>query len=248
MGADRLSLGTPGASTAERSTGERIDHLAHTTHTPHGLMHTAEAGERAVHAAGRLARQAGRVASAGAEAAGDVHHLAHGHAGLFARLEGAVSGLVARGAAAMGAGLRAIPGGARAVDAAGRAGAAIGRLGEGLVAGTRLAGAGGRLAAAMGGRLPVVGAALGGVIAVADLRGARRILDDPHATPRDRIVAVGQAGLSVVSGVTGVGALALAGAMALGLTAPISVPLLLGASAITGVGAFAASFLLPAAH
>jgi hypothetical protein len=248
MAADRLSLGTPGASTADRSTGERIDHLAHTTHTPHGLMHTVEAGERAVHAAGRLARQAGRVASAGAEAAGEVHHLAHGHAGIFARMEAAVSGVVARGASAVGAVFRAIPGGARAIDAAGRASATLGRLGEGLVAGTRFAGAGGRVAAAMGGRLPIVGAALGGVIAVADLRGARRIIDDPHASPRDRIVAAGQAGLSVVSGVTGVGALAVAGAVALGLTAPVSVPLLLGASAITGVGAFAASFLLPSAH
>ncbi|MEB3224120.1 MAG: hypothetical protein VKS61_18760 [Candidatus Sericytochromatia bacterium] len=245
---DSLKLSGQAPAAGESSTGQRIDHLAHSTHTPHGLMHTVEAGERAVHAAGRLARQAGRVASTASEAAGEAHHLAeaHGHAGIFARLEAAGSRAAGWLGGVVGGGIRALPGGARALEAAGSATAAVGRAAEGLVAGTRLAGAGGRLTAAMGGRLPVIGAALGGVIAVADVRGALRIIDDPASRPRDRVVAAGQAGLSVVSGVTGVGALAAAGAVALGLTAPVSVPLLLGASAITGLGAFAASFLLPA--
>jgi hypothetical protein len=148
-----------------------------------------------------------------------------------------------------------LPGGSKVVSgvkavfgAPGRAAGAAARAADTALEGSRignavrLTGSTGRFIANAGGRIPIVGAVLGGVIGAVDVKDALHTLKDPHATTKDKVIAGSQGVLSGASGILGIGALGVAGAAAIGLTAPVSVPLLLGAATITGVGAFALSF------
>ncbi len=232
-----------------------IDDIAHGAHNPHGALHAVEAGETLVKVGARFVGRASRAAAVAAEV---THHPGQGHHGLLGRFESFVEKIWAKSANVLGAGVRRIPGGGKALDGLSRALGAPGRaLGPGVdkvLVGTRLGqaakftGSGGRLVANMGGRIPVLGALLGGVIAVADARSSLKILNDPKATTTEKAVAGTQGGLSVVSGIAGVGALGVAAAVAIGFTAPVSVPLLLGVAAVTGIASFALSFFKKKTH
>lgn len=226
-----------------------VDDIAHKAHNPHGALHAVEAGEVLVKGGARLVTRAARGASVAAEV---VHHPGQGHHGLLGRLEAAVETGVSRLGKWFGAGIAKIPGGQKFLDGTSKLLGAPGRaLGPGVdaaLAGTRLGkaaqftGSGGRLVANMGGRIPVIGALLGGAIAWVDARSSLKILNDPKASGAEKAVAGAQGGLSVVSGLAGVGALGVAAAAAIGFTAPVSVPLLLGVAAVTGIASFALSF------
>lgn len=226
-----------------------IDQIAHSAHNPHGALHAVEAGEGLIHAGARLLGRGARAATVAAEV---THHPGPGHHGLLGRLEHAVEKFWDKATNVAAAGIRRIPGGDKALTGLSKALGAPGRaLGPGVdkvLVGTRLGqaakftGSGGRLVANMGGRIPVIGALLGGVIAVADTRSSLKILNDPKATTTEKVIAGSQGGLSVVSGVAGVGALGVAAAVAVGFTAPVSVPLLLSVAAVTGIASFALSF------
>ena len=226
-----------------------LEDIAHTAHNPHGALHAVEAGEHALKTASRFVGRAGRAATVAAEV---THHPGQGHHGLLGRLEHGVEKFWAKATQVIGGGIRKIPGGGRTLDALDRAVGAPGRvMGPGLdkaLVGTRVGsavkftGAGSRFLQGMGGRIPVIGSVLGGIIAVADYRSSMQILRDPKATTGEKVVAGSQGALSVASGVAGVGALGVAAAVALGFTAPVSVPLLLGVAAVTGIASFALSF------
>lgn len=232
-----------------------IDDLAHGAHNPHGALHAVEATETLVKVGARVVGRASRAAAVAAEV---THHPGQGHHGLLGKLEHAAETFFAKAGNVLGAGIRRIPGGGKVLDGLSHALGAPGRvLGPGLdkaLLGTRVGqaakftGSGGRLVANMGGRIPVIGALLGGVIAVADARSSLKILNDPKATTTEKVVAGSQGGLSVISGVAGVGALGVAAAAAIGLTAPVSVPVLLAVAAVTGIASFALSFFKKSAH
>lgn len=232
-----------------------MSYVAHKAHNPHGALHAVEAGEHAVHSGAKLlSRAAGRAAAQGTRAAAATAEAAHhgGHHGLIGKFET----LIERGASAasrfFSRAIGAVPGGTRAANAVKDALRVPGRvLGPGVdkvLTGTRVGaavratGSGGRMVAQMGGRIPILGAVLGGVIGVVDVKSSLTIMQDPQASGKEKAIAGTQGLLSATSGALSVGALGVAGAAALGLTAPVSVPLLLTAAAVTGVGAFALSF------
>jgi hypothetical protein len=231
---------------------EQVEDLAENVHRPHGAMHAIEAGEHVVGAASRAFRSGGRALGSAAEVVGGHHH------GLLGRAEA----LVTRGlkVATRWTALRVarVPGGLAVVRGTQRVlglpGRLLGPKLDALLAGTRIGraarftGSGGRMVTTMGGRVPLIGAALGGVIAVADVRHAWTTLRSPHVSRGGKVIAATQGILSAVSGALGVVALGGAAAIALGLSVPFAVPTLLGAAAITGMGAFALSFLVPGGH
>lgn len=264
IGQDTASFSRAGAHSPEAKGAEghgeehsTLQTIAHKTHYPHAAGHVVEAGEVAIAQGARVLRGARAVEVAGG-AKSAVHaaeHAGHGHAGLLHKLEAGVGKLTSRVLSGSASLLSKLPGGSKLVSGIKTVAAAPGRLfgsgaqaADSALAGTRLGnavrltGSGGRFVGAMGGRLPIVGAVLGPVIAAFDLKTARETFADPKATRRDKIVSGTTAALSVTSGALGVGALAVAGAVAVGLTAPVSVPLLLAGSAITGAAAFAVSF------
>jgi hypothetical protein len=236
-----------------------MESVAHTAHQPHGWMHAVEAGEHAVVGASRAFR-AGRaavVASEVAEAASEgIQHAKHAHKGLLEKGEELVGHGLSKAGKGVAQAIEKLPGGkavvkgvSTAAGAPGRAAASGAKALDGALEGTALAakglkftGAAGRFVETVGGRLPIVGALLGGVIAAVDVKSAAHTFHDPHASTKDKAIAGTQAGFSVASGLLGVGALGVAGAAAIGLTAPVSVPLLMTAAAITGAVSFGLSF------
>ena len=226
-----------------------LEDIAHTAHNPHGAMHAVEAGEHGLKVVSRVIGRAGRVAAAGAEL---THEGGQAHHGLLGKLEHWIEKGTKAAGNLLSKGIRAIPGGGRALDLADRAISAPARwMGPGLdkaLVGTRVGsavkftGAGANFLSRMGGRIPVLGSVLGGIIAVTDARSSLKIMNDPKATTKEKVIAGSQGGLSVISGVAGVGAMGVAAAAAIGFTAPVSVPLLLGVAAVTGIASFALSF------
>lgn len=238
-----------------------LEDVAHGAHSPHGAMHAVEAGE---HLLAPVARAAGRVLRTGASVAevqplaqavvaesAHAGHALHQHHGSLVKAERWVSRVVVKGLAWTARGLRRLPGGKPFVAGVARVWKGPGRvMGPGMDAalqGTRLGqavrftGSGGRFVQALGGRLPIFGSVLGGVIAVVDVRDAIRTCRDPKQPAREKWLAGAQGSFSAISGVLGLGALAAAGAIAIGLTAPVSVPALLLGAAVTGVVAFGLS-------
>lgn len=238
-----------------------LSDVAHKAHSPHGAMHAVEAGEHMLapvgRALGRLARSGASAAEAQVAAQAVVAesavagHALHQHHGLLVRAEQAVGRGFTRLGAWMAKGIRAIPGGGKALDWTARAwGGPARALGPGLdkaLVGTQVGkavtftGSGGRMVGAMGGRLPIIGALLGGLIAVVDYRDAVHTIQDPKQSTKEKVLAGTQGAFSVVSGFLGMGALAAAGAVALGFTAPFSIPALMLGAAVTGVVAFGVS-------
>lgn len=160
-----------------------------------------------------------------------------------AYVQGLKSGLVERFSQTfLGRGLKAAD--AEAGRAAGRAAIAIDRGLEGTRLGQTIhvSGSGGRLAASLGGRMPVVGALMGGVVGAIDVRRAILTIRNPHATTRQRWLAGAQGAMSGLSGLFGLGALGVAAAGAMGLALPVSVPILLMAGAAAGAASFIISF------
>lgn len=257
---DAVHLSAHAKDAAHGDEHSMLKDIAHKAHNPHGALHAIEAGEGALRVASRVATQGSRAASTVAEAAEVAQNAAHhGHAGGHHGIIGKAEHLVSRGLSKAGSFLgnliSKVPGGSRVVNAVkgvvsapGRAAGAAATAVDGAIAGTRvgnavkLAGSGARFMGQIGGRIPLVGAVLGGVIGVVDAKDAIHTLQDKKATTKEKVIAGSQGLLSAASGALGVGALGVAAAAAVGLTAPVSVPVLLGAAAITGVGAFALSF------
>lgn len=226
-----------------------VDDVAHKGHNPHAALHAVEAGEVLAKGGAKVISRLARGASVAAEV---VHHPGQGHHGLLGKFETLVEKGFSKLGGWLSAGVAKIPGGQKFLDGTAKLLGAPGRaLGPGMdaaLAGTRLGkaaqftGSGGRLVANMGGRIPVIGALLGGVIAWVDAKSAIKTLKDPKASGTEKAIAGTVGGLSVVSGVAGMGALGVAAAAAIGFTAPVSVPLLLGVAAVTGIASFALGF------
>lgn len=235
---------------------DKIDDLAHTAHNPHGAMHAVEAVEVAGQAGARVI---GRLTRGAAIAAEVSHDGARGHHGVLGKLEKLIDRGFKWTGRLLGRGVRAVPGGGRALDGLKRGLGYPGRLlGPGLDAalvGTRasntlrMTGSAGRFFGTLGGRIPVIGAVFGGIIAVADYRATMKVLRDPKASGGQMAIAGTQGLLSVTSGAVGVAALATAGLAAIGLiTAPAWIVPAMGIAAIAGAGAFVLTFFKKSSH
>lgn len=237
---------------------DALTDLAHTAHSPHAAMHAVEAGEHLVVSAGRVASRVLRSGATVAEAQGVGHAAGHEPHGILAKAEHAATKAFSWLGRGLARGFKALPGGKQVAAWGTKLWQGPGKaMGPGLdqaLKGTQVGkavqftGSGGRFVTTMGGRLPIVGALLGGVIAVVDYRDMMHTVRDPKASGREKGLAVAQGSLSVASGVLGAGALAAAGAIAVGLTAPVSVPALLLAAAITGALSFGISFFRGKKH